>query len=130
MLQVLKKIDTAITKDAIDVVHRLRGKPKTDQNKKCPSIIVRFIARKTRNNIYSSSKKLKSAEFDNPHIDRVFMNENVTSRKKHLLAQANQKRKDLHWKYLWTNNGRIHLRKNENDAFITIQTEDDLHRIK
>jgi len=130
VLQVLKKFDTTITKDAIDVVHRLRGKPKTDQNKKCPSIIVRFIARKTRNNIYSSSKKLKSAEFDNPHIDRVFMNENVTSRKKHLLAQANQKRKDLHWKYLWTNNGRIHLRKNENDAFITIQTEDDLHRIK
>jgi len=130
VLQVLKKFDTTITKDAIDVVHRLRGKPKTDQNKKCPSIIVRFIARKTRNNIYSSSKKLKSAEFDDPHIDRVFINENVTSRKKHLLAQANQKRNDLHWKYLWTNNGRIHLRKNENDAFITIQTEDDLHRIK
>ena len=50
--------------------------------------------------------------------------------KKLLLAQANQKRKDLHWKYLWTNNGRIHLRKNENDAVITIQTEYDLHRIK
>jgi len=92
VLQVLKKIDTAITKDAIDVVHRLRGKPKTDQNKKCPSIIGRFIARNTRNNIYSSRKKLKSAEFDDPRIDRVFINENLTSRKKHLLAQANQKR--------------------------------------
>jgi len=57
VLQVLKKIDTTISKDAIDVIHRLRGKPKTDQNKKCPSIIVRFIARKTRNNIYSSRKK-------------------------------------------------------------------------
>jgi len=56
VLQVLKKIDTTITKDAIDVVDRLRRKPKTDQNKKCPSIIVRFIARKTRNNIYSSRK--------------------------------------------------------------------------
>jgi len=73
VLQVHKKIDTTISKDAIDVVHRLKGKPKTDQNKKCPSIIVRFIARKTRNNIYSSRKKLKSAEFDDPHIDRVFI---------------------------------------------------------
>jgi len=54
--QVLKKIDTTITKYAIDVVHRLRGKPKTDQNKMYPSIIVRFIARKNRNNIYSSRK--------------------------------------------------------------------------
>jgi len=45
VLQVLKKIDTTITKDAIDVVHGLRGKPKTDQNKKSPSIMVRFIAR-------------------------------------------------------------------------------------
>jgi len=128
VLQVLKKIDTTITTDAIDVVHRLRGKPKTDQNKKRPSIIVRFIARKTRNN--SSRKKLKSAEFDDPRIDRVFINENLTGRKKHLLAQANQKRKDFHWKYLWTNNGMIHLRKIENDAVITIQTEDDLHGIK
>jgi len=119
-----------MSKDVIDVVHRLRGKPKIDQNKTFPSIIVRFIARKTRNNIYSSRKKLKSAEFDDPLIDRVFVNENLTSRKKHLLAQANQKRKYLHLKYLWTNNGRIHLRKNENDAVITIQTEDDLHRIK
>jgi len=63
-------------------VHRLRGKPKTDQNTKCPSIIVRFIARKNRNNIYSSRKKLKSAEFCDPRIDRVFINENLTSRKK------------------------------------------------
>jgi len=93
VLQVLKKFDTTITKDAIDVVHRLRGKPKTDQNKKCPSIIVRFVAWKTRNNIYSSRKKLKSAEFDDPRIDRVFINENLTSRKKHLLAQANQKKR-------------------------------------
>ena len=130
VLPVRKKIDTTISKDAIDVVHRLRGKPKTDQNKKCPCIIVRFIGRKNRNNIYSTRKKLKSAEFDDPRIDRVFINENLTSRKKHLLAQANQKRKDLHWMYLWTNNGRMHLRKNENGAVITIQTEDDLHRIK
>ena len=41
-----KTIDTTISKDAIDVVRRLRGKPESDQNKKCPSIVVRFIARK------------------------------------------------------------------------------------
>jgi len=35
-----KRIGTTITKDAIDAAHRLKGKPKTDQNKKCPSIIV------------------------------------------------------------------------------------------
>jgi len=69
------------------------------------------MARKTRNNIHSSRKKLKSAEFDDPRIDRVFIDENLTSRKKHLLEQANQKRKDLQWKYLWTNYGRIHHRK-------------------
>jgi len=56
VLQVLKKIDTTISKDAIDLVHRVRGKPKTDQNKKCPNIIFRFIARKTRNNIYTVAK--------------------------------------------------------------------------
>jgi len=93
VLQVLKKMDTTITKDALDVVHRLRGKPKTDQNKKCPCIIVRLIARKTRNNIYSSRKKLKSAEFNVPRIDRVFINKNLTSRKKTLTCSSQSKKK-------------------------------------
>ena len=130
MLQVLKKIDITISKDAIDVIHRLRGKPKTDQNKKCHSIIVRFIARKTRNNIHSSRKKLKSTEFDDPPTDRVFSMKILPAVKNTYLLKPIKKRKDLHWKYLWINNGRIHLRKNENDAVITTQTEDDLHRIK
>ena len=82
VLQVLKSIDTTITKYAINVVHRLRGKPKTDQNKTCPGIILRFIDKKNRNNIYSSRKRLKSAEFDDPRINRVFINENLTSGKK------------------------------------------------
>ena len=81
-----QKIDTIITtKDAIDVVHRLKGKPKTYQNKKFPSIIVRFIARKTRNLLLSSlqlMKKMKAAEFNDPHIDRVFINENLGPVKK------------------------------------------------
>jgi len=93
VMQVLKKIHTTITKDTIDVVHRLTGKPKTDQKKTCPSIIVRFIARKTRNNIYSSRKKLKSAEFDDPRIDRVFINKNLTSRKKMLTCSSQSKKK-------------------------------------
>ena len=93
VLQVLEKFDTTITKDAIDVVHRLRGKPKTDQNKKCPSIIVRFIARKSRNNIYSSRKELKFAEFDDPPIDRVFVNKNLASRKKTLICSSQSKKK-------------------------------------
>ena len=73
----------------ISVAYRLRGKPKTAENKNCPSIIVRFIFRKTGNTIYSSGKKLKSAEFNDLHTDRVLINENLTTRKKRLLFVAN-----------------------------------------
>ena len=57
VLQVFKEIDTTITKRAIDIAHRLRGKPKTDQNKKCPSIMVRFIARKKQEQHIQVKKK-------------------------------------------------------------------------
>jgi len=56
VLTVLKKIDENISHDDIDIAHRL-GKSKAN---KTPSIIVRFVSRRTRNNIYKERRKLKS----------------------------------------------------------------------
>jgi len=39
----------------------------------------------------------------------------LTSGETHLLLLVDQKRQELHWKYLWTKNERVHLQKNEKD---------------
>jgi len=54
VLTVLQKIVENISHHDIDIAHRV-GKSKT---KKIPNIIVRFVSRRTINNIYRERKKL------------------------------------------------------------------------
>jgi len=122
VLTVLKKIDENISHQDIDVVHR-PGKLKKN---KTPNIIVRFISRKTRNNIYKERKKRKNPDGGKPITQRVFINENLTKKNKRLFYLANDKRKIFGWKYIRTNNGRIHLRQTNDSEVITIRHEKDL----
>ena len=55
VLTVLKKIVENISHDDIDIAHRL-GKSKTN---KTPNIIVRFVFRRTRSNIYKEKKEIE-----------------------------------------------------------------------
>ena len=49
---------------------------------------------------------------------------------KQLFYLANDKRKIFVWKYICTNNGRIHLRQTNDSKVITIQHEKDLKQIE
>ena len=91
VLTVLKKIDENISHEDIDIAHRL-GKSKTN---KIPNIIVRFVSRRTRNNIYKERRKLKSNASGISTSERVFINENLTKRNKHLFSLANDDRKKI-----------------------------------
>ena len=57
-----------------------------------PNIIVRFVSRRTRNNIYKERRKLKSNAPRKPNSERVFINENLTKRNKHLFSLANEEK--------------------------------------
>jgi len=49
---------------------------------------------------------------------------------KRLFYLANDKIKRFGWKYIWTNNGRIHLRQTNDSKVITIRHEKDLEQIE
>ena len=103
---------------------------KKKHKNKSPNIIVRFISRKTRNSVYKERKKLKNGDAGKSTIQRVFINENLTKKNKQLFYLANDKRKRFGWKYIRTNNGRIHLRQNDDGKAITIRHEKDLEQIE
>ena len=94
VLTVLKKTDENISHDVIDIAHRL-GKSKTN---KTANIIVRFVSRRTRNNIYKERRKLKNNALGKPTSERVFINKDLTKRNKHLFSLANEERKKFNWK--------------------------------
>ena len=75
-------------------------------------------------------KKLKNVDSGKPTTERVFIDENITKRNKHLFYLANERRKRFGWKYIWTNNGRIHLIQNNDSKAITIRNDKDFEQIK
>ena len=126
VLTVLKKFDENISHDDIDISHRL-GKSKTN---KTPTIIVRFVSRRTRKNIYKERRILKSNAPGKPTSERAFINESLTKRNKHLFSLANEERKKINWKYTWTSNGRILLRQSNDSRVTAIRSEKDIEHIK
>ena len=62
-------------------------------------------------------------------MNYFFINENLTQRRKHLFWQAKQKVKKLNYEYIWTKNGQIFVRKNENEDKILVKTENDLNKL-
>ena len=85
-----------------------------------PKLIVKFTRRCVRDRFYSNRRKLvKKKAKDLPNLNLssqadVFISESLTPFKKKLFGDVNKVKKKLKWKYIWTYNGRIFLRQDEN----------------
>ncbi|XP_041460952.1 uncharacterized protein LOC121412110 [Lytechinus variegatus] len=131
VLHVMKKISPEVSNDDIDVTHRL-GQRREDGPAR--PIIVRFTTRRMRDTLYSGRKKLRETSTRQLGFSRdegkVFLNENLAPAKKSLLKKANDERKKAGYKFLWTTNGTILVRKSPNVPPVAIHREEDLNKIK
>lgn len=106
-----EKLGISITTSDIDVAHRLKSK----ENGIRP-IIVRFLHRSTKKNIYNSKKKLKGS--------KVVIKEDLTSYRVSLLKKlASCSPKTSYW----TNNGKV-FSKRDNTVY-PIQSLSDIEKI-
>ncbi|KAH7980895.1 hypothetical protein HPB49_019920 [Dermacentor silvarum] len=60
----------------------------------------------------------------------IFVNEHLCPATKRLFGAENSKRKECGWKYAWTKNGKIFVRKSEGTPVISIGHADDLEKIE
>ena len=60
----------------------------------------------------------------------IFINENLTARRKELLAKARKLKKEKSYHRVWTMDGKIFLRIAEGTKTIQIREEDDLDKFK
>ena len=95
--------------------------------------VVRFTSRDIRNQIYANRKKIRFADLRNFLVSdtkNIFVNENLTSTRKQLFWKTQQQVKNNSWKYIWTHNGNVFVKK-DNKAIITaIKNELDLNLTK
>ena len=122
-------LQVTISSKDISTSHRLYTKSKSNP----PPIIVRFVNRDVRNRIYNNRKNARNADFTKLSIkgvEKIFINENLTYLKKKLFWKSKQKAKEAGFKFFWTMNGNVYVRKLEDDKPILIKNEQDLDLIK
>lgn len=103
-----------------------------------PKIIVKFTRRNVRNKFYAERKTLAGKNLkDNPHVrkflvgDSIYISESLTPRRKKLYGNINKFRKKLKWKFIWSHNGRIYIKKNEGTTErYAFDTADDLAKFQ
>ena len=134
VLEVAKALDLPISRSDISIAHRLPTKPSRNENQlpQPPAIIARFVNRTIRNNLYSRRKETDKTDFSKFTVTetrRLFINENLTQLRKKLFWKAKQRVKDADFRFIWTNNGNIYVRKSESSNSIPIQNEQDIAKI-
>ena len=143
--QIIKAVATSINVELndsqISTSHRLiqsqssssnsQQQAKNHVNRQPPPIIVRFNNRDKRNEIFRRRKMLRR----NPEMRSIFasetvtIKENLTTYRKMIYDAANSAKKDLNFKFLWTSQGRIRLRRDSVSEAINVSSLSDLDRI-
>ena len=122
-------IGVTIDKQDISIDHRL-----PDTKGKKDRFIVKFVRREKRDEFYKSRKHLGGKKASvlpvvacemgkSIHQDSaMYINESLTQYRSELFGRVNKFKKDNKYKFLWTNNGKIYLRKHETSQTLTFTT--------
>uniref|UniRef100_A0A1Y1M4T5 FP protein C-terminal domain-containing protein n=1 Tax=Photinus pyralis TaxID=7054 RepID=A0A1Y1M4T5_PHOPY len=130
---IVQKIASAlsipITKQSIDVCHRLR----TPSEKNHAAIICKFVNRYTKEEFLAKRKvkrNLSTTDIGMTIGSTIYVNENLTPHRRKLLFKLRQLQKEMKFKFTWTKNGNIFARRDEESPIRCIQSTEDLDLIK
>jgi len=125
-------IGVVVHSDEISIAHQIP----TYNPRSPPKVIVKFTHRKTRNKFYEKRKNLfkkKAKDLPNLNISsqaNVYISESLTPKRKKLFSEVNKTKKYLKWKYIWSNNGKIYIKKSEKSQTYTFNKIEDLEDFK
>ena len=110
----------------IEKAHRLPSRNKT----KTPTILVQFKTRQWRDDwLKGRQGRINNDDiFQNGNKDRIFVNEHLTPFYKALMWKTKQSAKKQ-FKYIWFNNGKIHLKKDDESKVQFVKSERDLEEL-
>ena len=131
VIELADKMKLKISESDIEACHRISTKPDA-------AIITEFSSRKLRDKFLSARKLIKGLSIQdlglqiingNKGKGSIFINESLTYRRKMLLRSAKDVKKDLNYKFIWTNKGTIFLRKSETSPAKRINKLHDLDNL-
>lgn len=95
-------------------------------------VVLRFVRRLKRKEFLRAAKSRRSITSADIEVAgrarKLFINERLTKTNRYLFRQARQLKARQGYKYCWTNDGHILIRKKEHSPVITIQRAADIDR--
>ena len=125
-------LDMEIHDEDISISHRI---PKKRDSIHDPAIIVKFVRRSVKDQIYRSRKMLRNKStkdigYVRHKSQQIFISESSTLSHRELFSMSLKKKKELGYKYIWTINGVTYLRKDEDNHVIPIKDKKDLDNLR
>ncbi|XP_065069974.1 uncharacterized protein LOC135694986 [Rhopilema esculentum] len=121
-------LDIPVESKDIQACHRLGKRHDTP-------IICKFLNRKTATAFLAAKKHTKKpfrgeklGFKDHPEC-KIYMNESLTKRNKDLMYNIRMKKQENNWKFIWSRNGTMYARKDENSEFLRINDEEDIGKM-
>lgn len=130
VIKISEKLNQTLTKEDFNTCHRKRAVPAVNSSSlgRIPTIIVSFKDIQKRNNLltaFRARRGIKLSEIGFNNESYFFINESLTNTRKKLFYTAKTFQKANNFKYLWTRNGRIFLKKTDNSGVINIDLNTD-----
>jgi hypothetical protein len=98
-----------------------------DRHSKKQRITVRFSSKAVRDKVLTCRRRMGEmhAKDVNCEGDKIYVNEKLTPHNRHLLWLAKSAR-TLGYKYIWSKNGTVYMKKQEGSEVIIIREVDDI----
>lgn len=121
-----------IDETMIDACHRLRKNPQQPDRPRL--IIVKFVSRLQKDNLLRAKKvkRILTTKDLNSTITTsspIYINESLTSENRKLYQICRDYKKDKNIKFLWVNNGKIKMRKEEGSRVYVVTSAASLNDV-
>ena len=112
-----------ISSDDISICHEV---PSRRHDKK-RVVVCKFISRKCKLAIIKAKKNHRRLNYrDSP----ISINDHLSQQNRHLFSTASTLKKEFNFKYLWTKNGNVYIRKDNTSDIIHVTGEDVLSKLR
>lgn len=133
VLKVAQHIGLSIEPSDIEFAHRVQPRHTTSTPRTSRSIVVRLRQRIIKDRIVAAARKHRNLNAGalglGEEANRVFINEHLTKENKMLLSSCKQIAREANFKFVWTKNCRIFVRRNEVSPPILIASPSELSKI-
>ena len=128
-----KLLGVDITENDISVSHRMPQSQKHKGKPGPPAIIVKFARRDVKDNFYRARKQLKdltTRDLGYSEKNKIYLAESLTERNRMLFKDCLKVKKDMEFKFIWTLNGKIFMRKYKDSVVHHMNSKEDLHKMQ